>query len=53
MFTLNTHRDTCCIAANVDPAAVTEPERFARCLERRFADVLSLHPASRPPVRRI
>ena len=53
MITLNTHRDTCCIGANVDPAAVTETELFAQCLERGFAEVLSLHPPSKPPVRRI
>jgi hypothetical protein len=47
MITLNTHRETCCIAANVDPAAVTDPELFARCLERGFAEVLA------PPVRRV
>jgi WS/DGAT/MGAT family acyltransferase len=51
MITLNTHRDTCCIGANIDPAAVTEPELFAQCLERGFAEVLSLHPGSAPPVR--
>ena len=53
MITLNTHRDTCCIGANVDPAAVTDTELFAQCLERGFAEVLALHPASAPPVRRV
>ena len=53
MITLNTHRDTCCIAANIDPAAVTEAELFAECLVRGFAEVLSLHPPSLPPLRRI
>lgn len=53
MITLITHRDTCCIGANIDPTAVTEIELFARCLERGFAEVLSLHPPSAPPVRRI
>lgn len=52
MITLNTHRDTCCIAANIDPAAVTETELFAQCLERGFAEVLALHPSSAPPIRR-
>jgi WS/DGAT/MGAT family acyltransferase len=52
MITLNTHRDTCCIGANVDPAAVTDPDLFARCLERGFAEVLALHPGSAPPVPR-
>ena len=53
MITLNTHRDTCCIAANIDPAAITDPELFAQCLERGFAEVLSLHPGAAPPVRRV
>ncbi len=52
MITLNTHGDTCCIAANIDPAAVTEAELFGQCLERGFAEVLSLHPTAAPPVRR-
>jgi WS/DGAT/MGAT family acyltransferase len=42
MITLVTHGETCCIAANVDPAAVAEPERFARCLTEGFAEVLAL-----------
>jgi len=53
MITLNTHRDTCCIGANIDPAAVTDTELFAQCFERGFAEVLSLHPPSKPPVRRV
>jgi len=53
MITLTSHRDTCCIGANIDPAAVTETELFAQCLERGFAEVLSLHPSSKPPVRRV
>ena len=43
MITLVTHRDTCCIAANVDRAAVTDPELFGKCLEDGFAEVLALH----------
>jgi WS/DGAT/MGAT family acyltransferase len=53
MITLVSHGDTCCIAANVDPAAITEPECFARCLQDGFAEVLAL--ADRdvtPPIRR-
>ena len=53
MITLNTHRDTCCIAANVDPAAITEPALFSECLARGFEEVLSLHPSARPPIRRV
>jgi WS/DGAT/MGAT family acyltransferase len=53
MITLVTHGDTCCIAANIDPAAITEPDRFGRCLEQGFAEVLALHPGAAAPVRRI
>jgi diacylglycerol O-acyltransferase len=42
MVTLVSHCETCCIAVNFDPAAVTEPERFARCLNEGFAEVLAL-----------
>jgi diacylglycerol O-acyltransferase len=52
MITLVTHGDTCCIAANVDPAAITEPDRFSHCLEEGFAEVLALHRGAKPPVRR-
>lgn len=53
MIALVTHGDTCCVAANVDPAAVTEPDRFARCLAAGFAEVLSLHPGARAPEPRV
>jgi hypothetical protein len=44
MITLVSHLDLCCIGVNVDPAAITEPERFARCLAAGFDEVLSLNP---------
>ncbi|MEA2168239.1 MAG: diacylglycerol O-acyltransferase / wax synthase [Solirubrobacteraceae bacterium] len=44
MITLASHLDLCCIGANVDPAAVTEPERFARCLKDGFDEVLACNP---------
>jgi diacylglycerol O-acyltransferase len=50
MITLVSHGDTCCIAANVDPAAVTEIDLFAECLSRGFSEVVALHPGSRAPV---
>jgi hypothetical protein len=53
MVTLVTHGETCCVAANVDPAAITEPDRFSRCLEEGFAEVLTLAPGSAPPQRRL
>jgi hypothetical protein len=52
MITLVTHGSTCCVAANLDPAAVTDPERFGRCLEAGFAEVLALHEGAAAPVRR-
>ena len=44
--------DMCCIAANVDPAAITEPERFDRCLCEGFAEVLELTTGASPPDQR-
>ena len=52
MITLVSHGDTCCIAANVDPAAVVDVELFGECLARGFSEVLALHPSSAAPVRR-
>jgi diacylglycerol O-acyltransferase len=53
MITLVTHGDTCCIAANVDRAAITDTELFGQCLEDGFAEVLALHEGAQPPRRRI
>ena len=53
MITLVTHGGTCCIAANVDRAAITDPELFGKCLEDGFAEVLALHDGAAPPRRRI
>jgi len=50
MIALVTHGDTCCIGTNLDPAAITEPDRFARCLEEGFAEVLALAPEPAAPV---
>jgi WS/DGAT/MGAT family acyltransferase len=52
MITLVTHGDICCVAANVDPAAVTDPDLFGRCLEDGFSEVLALHEGAEPPLRR-
>jgi WS/DGAT/MGAT family acyltransferase len=52
MITLVTHGSTCCIGVNIDPAAVTEPERFGRCLQDGFAEVLALHDGAAAPVLR-
>jgi diacylglycerol O-acyltransferase len=52
MVTLLTHTDQCCIAANVDPAAVTDVGLFGECLLAGFEEVLSLHPGAVAPVLR-
>lgn len=53
MITLVTHGEFCCIAANVDRAAITDTELFGQCLEEGFAEVLSLHEGAERPCRRI
>jgi hypothetical protein len=53
MITLVTHGGTCCIAANVDRAAVTDPELFGKCLEDGFAEVLALAEGAAAPIRLI
>jgi diacylglycerol O-acyltransferase len=53
MITLVTHGGTCCIAANVDRAAVTDPDLFSQCLADGFAEVLGLCEGFTPPQRRI
>jgi diacylglycerol O-acyltransferase len=42
MITLVTHGSTCCVGVNVDPAAVTDVDRFAGCLRAGFEEVLAL-----------
>ncbi|WP_354699384.1 Putative diacylglycerol O-acyltransferase [Paraconexibacter sp. AEG42_29] len=42
MITLVSHGDLCCIGINVDPAAITDLERFERCLREGFDEVLAL-----------
>ena len=49
MITLVSHGPTCCVAANVDPAAFSDPELFATCLKGGFEEVLSLNPGARAP----
>lgn len=52
MITLVSHGDMCCIGVNLDPAAITEPDRFGRCLEAGFHEVLALNPSGGTVVRR-
>lgn len=53
MITMVTHGRTCCIAANVDRAAIRDTELFGQCLVDGFAEVLSLHEGSARPERRM
>jgi diacylglycerol O-acyltransferase / wax synthase len=52
MVTLLSHGDMCCIGVNLDPAAVTEPERFADCMLGGFDEVLALAPGAASLTRR-
>lgn len=51
MITMVSHGDTCCVAANVDRAAITDPDLFGQCLQDGFAEVLALAEDAEPPVR--
>jgi hypothetical protein len=42
MLALVSHNGTCCIGANVDAAAITDPALFAECLADGFGEVLAL-----------
>ena len=53
MITLASHGSMCCIGANVDPAAVTEPDRFNRNLREGFDEVLALAGDFQPTIQRI
>lgn len=44
MIAMLTHGDTCCVAANLDAAAVTDLEGFAEDLADGFDEVLALAP---------
>ncbi|MHB8693695.1 MAG: wax ester/triacylglycerol synthase domain-containing protein [Solirubrobacteraceae bacterium] len=52
MITMLSHGDTCCIGANLDPAAITDVERFARCMVAGFEEVLSLKSGAGPVLRK-
>ncbi|GAA4737340.1 wax ester/triacylglycerol synthase family O-acyltransferase [Actinomycetospora chibensis] len=52
MITLLTHGTTCCIGANLDAAAVREPDLFARCLADGFTEVLALGGGTATPIMR-
>ena len=42
MIALTSYADTCCIAATLDPAAITDPTLFRECLAAGFEEVLAL-----------
>jgi diacylglycerol O-acyltransferase len=42
MIALTSHHGTCCIAVNLDPAAITDPEAFRDDLADAFAEILAL-----------
>lgn len=48
MVTLVTHGSTCCVGVNVDPAAITDVDRFADCLRSGFDEVLALSDGAHP-----
>ncbi|GLZ52994.1 wax ester/triacylglycerol synthase family O-acyltransferase [Actinomycetospora sp. NBRC 106378] len=52
MITMLTHGDTCCLGANIDPAAITDRELFGRCLVEGFVEVLALGPDAPEPLLR-
>jgi WS/DGAT/MGAT family acyltransferase len=51
MVTLVSHAGTCCVGANLDCAAITDPDLFARCLREGFAEVLALGPRQPTPIK--
>lgn len=42
MISLTSHEDTCCVAATLDPAAITDPDLFRECLVAGFDEVLEI-----------
>jgi diacylglycerol O-acyltransferase len=52
MIVLFSHGDLCCVAVNLDPAAITDPECFGRCLAEGFDEVLDLVPGNATAVWR-
>ena len=51
MITMTSHGHSCCVAANLDAAAITDTDLFARSLEQGFREVLALHPGAGAPRR--
>ena len=51
MFTMQSIAGTCYIGVNLDPAAITDPGLFGRCLQQGFVETLKLG-VERPRVSR-
>lgn len=49
MIAMNSHGSTCCVGANIDAAAITDPALFGRSLAKGFAEVLALSPGATEP----
>ena len=51
MIVMTTHAGVGGIGINLDPAAVTEPDTFLRCLEEGLEEVVALgrEPGEEPP----
>jgi hypothetical protein len=47
MIAMITHGQTCCLAANLDAAAIVDIDGFMDCLREGFGEVLAL--AEAPP----
>src|SRR4051812_8536393 len=45
MATLLSYAGTCCIGLNTDPAAITDPDVYVRCVQAGLDEVLALAPA--------
>jgi hypothetical protein len=43
MITMVSHGEVGCVGINFDPAAITDPEAFIRCMIDGFTEVLTLH----------
>ncbi|MDQ6835354.1 MAG: WS/DGAT domain-containing protein [Actinomycetota bacterium] len=48
MITMVSHNEHCCVGANLDAAAFTEPELFAKCLSQALDEVIALTAAGTP-----
>jgi WS/DGAT/MGAT family acyltransferase len=49
MATLMSYHGTCCVAINVNAAAVPDHELFVRCMQEGLAEITSLRPGRRRP----